>query len=108
MGTLCDFLYVLVSCIILALRLVEGQKTCYTSAFGEISLQPGWYACEGTATSPGGAETCCLPNSLCGPDSLCRIPPSEGKTTDNWYLGGCTDETYEDPVCRTECCKLDF
>ncbi|KAK1050092.1 hypothetical protein LTR74_017137 [Friedmanniomyces endolithicus] len=44
---------------------------------------------------------CCLNGAQCGVDSLCYMPGGTGGN--EWFVGGCTDRTYGDPVCRGNC-----
>ncbi|KAM0718441.1 hypothetical protein Q7P37_005511 [Cladosporium fusiforme] len=55
-----------------------------------------WFACNNTEVEEGGAQLCCIQGSQCGQDSICL------KGVD-YYVGGCTDGNYADPVCRTSC-----
>lgn len=92
-------LFVLVS-------LTEG--TCYIAAYGLIGKQDGWVSCPGTASSLGGVETCCLPGSECGQDSLCHVPDSADSGSNEWYLGGCTDPNYSDDICKKDCGRFSW
>lgn len=73
---------------------------CYVAAYGLVAKQDGYSACPGTATSPGGVETCCIPGSECGEDSICRSPNGGNN---EWYVSGCTDPNYNDPLCTKNC-----
>lgn len=55
--------------------------------------------CNNTEIIPGGAQQCCNgdDDQICGTDRLCRNKKGL------FYVGGCTDSTYRDPVCRSEC-----
>ena len=89
---------------------VNAGQTCYARALGNVYYEAEhWYACGGTSLSSSGAETCCLIGSECGEDSLCRASSGQvlGNNSNNaWFVAGCTDITYEDPVCRTSCSKF--
>lgn len=80
-----------------------AKATCYVAAYGLIEEEDGWKACPGTASKAGGIETCCMPGSECGEDSLCRVPDSDNPGNNAWYQAGCTDSTYTDSVCRNSC-----
>ena len=67
-------------------RLVSAD--CYVAAYNLVGKQSGWVACPGTASSPGGAETCCIPGSECGEDSICHVPASQNPGSDAWYVAG--------------------
>lgn len=91
--------------LLLTFAPLRTHASCYVAAYGVIGEQ-GWDACPGTAVS-GGIETCCLPGSQCGEDSLCRVPASENPGTNAYYLAGCTDSTYSNSVCNKACGELD-
>lgn len=91
----------------LLLNTASSQQICYTRALNTIvNERTGWFVCGDTAISAGGAETCCLPGSRCGSDSLCHKPASENPGNNSWYIARCTDGTYQDPVCRLSCSEL--
>jgi hypothetical protein len=71
-------------------------QNCFWRSSGQIHAI-GWYACNNTRAIAGGAALCCIENSQCGQDSICL-------KDNKYYVGGCTDGTYGDPVCRTSCC----
>ena len=77
------------------------RSECYIAAYGLVGKQDGWSACPGTALS-GGIETCCMPGSECGEDSICRVP---GGGSNEWYVAGCTDPNYSASVCNKACGK---
>lgn len=83
----------------------QSNDTCYRKSNNQVRPQPsGWFACEGTEEQSGGIQLCCINGSECGPDSICR---REGTGDDSrWYVGGCTDENYNDPMCRNDCSKF--
>ncbi|CAK4031565.1 Hypothetical predicted protein [Lecanosticta acicola] len=62
----------------------------------------GWHVCNNTKTTATGASLCCLNGAQCGEDSICHFPGgSQGGT--GWFLGGCTDGSYNDPICAKAC-----
>ncbi|KAI7208925.1 hypothetical protein KC333_g8945 [Hortaea werneckii] len=88
-----------------SLALAIEQRQCYTRYNNTVRAEGApWYVCNNTQINPGGASLCCYDESLCGPDSFCGST-SIGKGSYNYglYVGGCTDGTYSDPVCRTTC-----
>ncbi|KAK3722995.1 hypothetical protein LTR37_002141 [Vermiconidia calcicola] len=82
-----------------------AQEPCYWRSNEAIAVQdyPGWFACNNTNLSPNGAQLCCLGGAQCGDDRLCRSPMTNGSTGYGYFVGGCTDPNYRDPVCRMEC-----
>jgi hypothetical protein len=70
-------------------------QNCFWRSSGKIRTI-GWYACNNTRATPGGAQLCCIEDSQCGQDSICL-------KDNKYYVGGCTDGTYGDAVCRTSC-----
>ncbi|KAI7157777.1 hypothetical protein KC349_g5374 [Hortaea werneckii] len=88
-----------------SLTLASEPRQCYTRYNNTVRAEGApWYVCNNTQINPGGASLCCYDDSLCGPDSFCGST-SIGKGSYNYglYVGGCTDGTYSDPVCRTTC-----
>lgn len=101
-----------------------SEPACYQRRNDQIILQPNWYACSNTGGSSG-VQLCCEFHSigksvshiaitnililtgrdgdLCGQDSVCRSP--EVQEGNEWYVGGCTDKTYEDEGCSYDCSK---
>ncbi|KAK4543676.1 hypothetical protein LTR36_005321 [Oleoguttula mirabilis] len=75
----------------------DTADNCYWRGNNTINAEPGWFACTNTQVNPGGAQLCCIDGAQCGEDSICH------SVTGGWYVGGCTDATYGDPVCRTSC-----
>jgi hypothetical protein len=71
-------------------------QNCFWRSDSQISAQDKWYACNNSRATEDGAQVCCKSKEQCGPDSICL--ESRG-----FYVGGCTDATYDDPVCRMSC-----
>ncbi|KAI7237588.1 hypothetical protein KC330_g3078 [Hortaea werneckii] len=91
-----------------SLTLASEPRQCYTRYDNTVRAEGApWYVCNNTQINPGGASLCCYDDSLCGPDSFCGST-SIGKGSYNYgfYVGGCTDGTYSDPVCRTTCSEI--
>ena len=82
----------------------QSWATCYWRSLNNVGTPTGWFPCPNTEKSPGGAELCCLNGAQCGEDSICHIQSSGGGS--GWFVGGCTDGNYADPVCRTSCSKF--
>lgn len=63
---------------------------CYWRSHDAIAPESssGWFMCYNTALTVGGAQTCCLNNSQCGEDGLCRAARTNGTTGYNYYVGG--------------------
>jgi hypothetical protein len=78
--------------------LANAADNCYWRSSNTINAMtsPGWFACNNTQVQPGGAQLCCIGGSQCGEDSICH-------SNTGYYVGGCTDGSYGDPVCRTSC-----
>ncbi|KAI7196560.1 hypothetical protein KC316_g4346 [Hortaea werneckii] len=88
-----------------SLTLASEPRQCYTRYNNTVRAEGApWYVCNNTQINPGGGSLCCYDDSLCGPDSFCGST-NVGKGSYNYglYVGGCTDGTYSDPVCRTTC-----
>ncbi|KAK1093879.1 hypothetical protein LTR48_001437 [Friedmanniomyces endolithicus] len=78
-----------------------SADNCYWRSQNIINNVTGWFACNNTQVKSGGAQLCCLNGAHRGEDSLCYMPGGTGG--DEWFVGGCTDRTYGDPVCRGSC-----
>jgi hypothetical protein len=81
---------------VLAVSKVMASDNCFWRSKNQIHAMDGWFACNNTQVANGKAQLCCIPGSHCGQDSICLQNVS-------YYVGGCTDGTYGDPVCRTSC-----
>ncbi|KAF2716044.1 hypothetical protein K431DRAFT_308099 [Polychaeton citri CBS 116435] len=87
---------------LLAFAHVALSQSCYWRSNDQTTVvSDGWFACNNTQTTADGAQLCCLNGASCGEDSICYTPTSSGGS--GWFVGGCTDPTYKDPVCRTSC-----
>ena len=87
--------------IIFHLLLVSAQNDeCYWRSNNTIIPEPGWFVCQNTEQTSGGARLCCFGDSECGEDSLCRMNGASGYT---YFVGGCTDSTYNDTICSKSC-----
>ncbi|GAB1736912.1 hypothetical protein NU219Hw_g8937t1 [Hortaea werneckii] len=88
-----------------SLALASELRQCYTRYNNTVRAEGApWYVCNNTQINPGGASLCCYDDSLCGPDSFCGSTSiGRGPYKYGLYVGGCTDGTYSDPVCRTTC-----
>jgi hypothetical protein len=67
------------------------------------------FDCSGTENVCGygssvdsGAQLCCVAGDVCGKDSICHFSKPITNTS-GYYLGGCTDPNYRDPVCQNHC-----
>jgi hypothetical protein len=80
-----------------------SSDTCYLRIDDQIRVKHDWFACSGTSKTPSGASLCCQDGDMCGPDMICRTP--DVKEGNEWYVGGCTDKAYNDPVCTQDCSK---
>ncbi|RMY48926.1 hypothetical protein D0865_07807 [Hortaea werneckii] len=91
-----------------SLALAIEQRQCYTRYNNTVRAEGApWYVCNNTQINPGGASLCCYDDSLCGPDSFCGSTNiGQGSYKYGLYVGGCTDGTYSDPVCRTTCSEI--
>lgn len=84
--------------LLLALS-AAASDNCFWRSNNTINAEgDGWFACNNTQINPGGAQLCCIAGSQCGEDSICH-------NNNGYYIGGCTDGNYEDPVCNNNCSK---
>lgn len=82
--------------------------TCYWRSGSTVQAEvDGWFACNNTKVDSGGAQLCCKTGSQCGEDSICHGSyPDDPGSAGGWYVGGCTDMEYTDPVCRQDCSEF--
>lgn len=85
-----------------------STPTCYWQSSSLVASEEsgGWFNCPNSNVTIGGAELCCLIGGTCGPDSICHTTGTAIDDDDGWYVGGCTDPSYSDAICRTSCGKL--
>ncbi len=85
--------------------LVSADSECYWRNHNVISPEApsGWFACNNTNLTPDGAQLCCLNGGQCSNNQLCRVGLTNGSVGYSYYVGGCTDPNYSDPVCRMDC-----
>ena len=83
---------------------VLASSQCYCMDTGDVNT------C-GVAQRPCGGndgssfQTCCAAEDTCLKDSFCQFRVTlQGAS--GYYLGGCTDKTFKDPVCNLKCSKL--
>ena len=70
-----------------------GSQPCGTK-------EPGFH------NSTSGVQLCCVAGDACGANSVCKFYHSEAFRSGDgsgFYLGGCTDHTFKDPLCRNDC-----
>ena len=96
-------LVLLSGCIALTFAQTPNDQCFWRNSGGTVAESTdGWHVCNNTKTTEKGASLCCLNGSQCGEDSICHFPGgSQGGT--GWYLGGCTDGSYNDPICPKAC-----
>lgn len=104
--TMLQALILLSGWIALTLAQTPDDQCFWKNSGGTVAESTdGWHVCNNTKTTEKGASLCCLNGSQCGEDSICHFPGgSQGGT--GWYLGGCTDGSYNDPVCPKACSEL--
>ena len=89
---------------------VQAQSSqsavCYQRSKGIIQVvSNNHYACNNTQISDAGHRLCCFTGDDCGKESICHYThPADGGS--GYYVGGCTDPTYKDPICSQRCSKL--
>ena len=61
--------------------------------------------CKVPGSSSSSAAPCCFGSDTCLPDLMCHDsgPPGLGS---GFYMAGCTDSSFEDVACSSQCCKL--
>ena len=76
----------------------NGAKPCGTRS------QPGLYDPE------SGVQTCCIGDTQCGANSICKWSGTEGQPSlgSGYYMSTCTDPTFQSPLCNRACQKYAF
>jgi hypothetical protein len=99
----------LVACLLFLLHFHEANATCYCKDFGEIVIcgGNGQTTCENASSVDSEAQLCCGIGDQCGIDSLCHFTTPQALSS-GYYLGGCTDPTFTDPVCSNPCGEFPF
>lgn len=100
--------YVLGAFLLSALSVsANSQHSCFKRRLDHIAVADnfGYVQCNNTQHSDGGAQLCCKKGDRCGDDSICHTDDIASGLS-SWYVGGCSDGSYEDPVCRKDCSKL--
>jgi hypothetical protein len=78
-------------------------SNCYCVRDGQVIDCSGTEtACSTPSSVDSGAQLCCVTGDQCGKDSICHFTKQIANTS-GYYLGGCTDPTYKDPVCQQHC-----
>ena len=84
------------------------EATCWCRQDGNIiDCSTTETACPNSSSVDGGAQLCCVTGDTCGEDSLCHFTKDIANTS-GYYLGGCTDQSYNDPVCQGVCSEYYF
>lgn len=84
------------------------EAACWCRRDGEIiDCSTRETACPKSSSVDGGAQLCCVTGDTCGEDSLCHFTKDVANTS-GYYLGGCTDQSYTDPVCQGVCSEYYF
>ena len=75
------------------------MKTCYTKHDNIVSSNP-----DNTPCSTGsGYQQCCATGDECGADGFCHFTHAQDNIVTGYYLGGCTDPSFEAAVCPQPC-----
>jgi len=91
--------------LIAATAVPAAAEQCFWRGGSAIVAESsGWFACNNTQVTAGGAQLCCLTGSYCGEDSICHFDGTDGGS--GWFIGGCTDPSYADQVCSMSCSML--
>lgn len=73
--------------------------TCYVKTNGKILQDDNVIPC----TTRDGVQACCSKGDQCGHYGFCYVPYPESYTMSPYYIGGCTDQTFEDESCPQYC-----
>ncbi|KAF2161221.1 hypothetical protein M409DRAFT_59226 [Zasmidium cellare ATCC 36951] len=85
-----------------------AAPTCHCFWNGQITTQCGNVTPCGTGepgyhNSTSGTQLCCVAGDTCGANSICRASSAQSSLYSGFYLGGCTDASFDDPLCRRDC-----
>lgn len=83
-----------------------SDSTCYwlrsnVPLISSSSGLPTMTPCGDTDTNST-VQMCCVGPDICLSDSICQFTHPLEKSS-GYYIGGCTDETYSDPICSRHC-----
>ncbi len=83
---------------------------CYIRREGKIErpLDDNFFPCSNSSIPADAPHLCCKEGDECGTDAICRSQSRPEKMPHQYspyYVGGCTDETYDDRMCRSDCGK---
>ena len=75
---------------------------CFNIVNEEIVLGPPMIHCNNNTS---GVSACCNDGDSCLEYSICHFthPSPSDKSKSGFYIGGCTDPSYDDPVCLRQC-----
>lgn len=83
-----------------------SSNECYRRAYDVIQSSdvsdPCGTASVGLFNPNTGVEGCCVAGDTCGANGVCKRNTTIDNTS-GYYLGGCTDPTYQDPACPRLC-----
>ena len=75
--------------------------TCYVNTLSKIRNNTDFEPCGGS--SDAGAF-CCHKDDICLENSICHFTSTQiVQGTSGYYVGGCTDKTFNDPACSRSC-----
>ena len=104
-----SFLFLRILCLLLFLPALSATQaataTCYCKDASAVSSSCANAVPCGNDTSR--VQQCCIAGHQCHPDGFCYTgaPPPDLVTFSSFYMGGCTDPNFEDPVCPQQCSK---
>ena len=85
------------------------MMTCYGIYDNAVkTLSQDHILCSSNTTSSSLSSSpplyCCASGTTCVGDSICHFTPPTSKTS-GYYIGSCTDESFNSSACSRECCK---
>lgn len=84
--------------------MTKGTATCYRQLDGLIQSQSsGWVVCPKSY-----AGLCCLNVDECLDEQICHNTKISGPGGSGYYIGLCTDPTYNSTSCSSRCTKYDW
>lgn len=76
---------------------------CYRSNSTEYHVDVTYIPCNLTAVENNEHSLCCAVGDLCLTNGLCRNQGDDDTGKNYYWRVGCTDESFEDPVCPKFC-----
>ena len=86
--------------LLLSIHSSFSSASCYCVDDGTIAIcGANSIPCSNSTST---VQLCCAAGDICGADSICQFTHPQADVS-GYYVGGCTDPTFSDPVCSKRC-----